>query len=68
MRRAASCLMGHGNGTLYAQWLPFALVPGGTFQRDDDPANTTTASAFSMSTFPITQVQHVAVTGMATPS
>ncbi len=43
-------------------------VPGGTFQRDGGPTNTTTVSGFSMSAYPITQAQYVAVTGKANPS
>ena len=43
-------------------------VPGGTFQRDGGPTNTTTVSGFYMSAYPITQAQYVAVTGKANPS
>ena len=43
-------------------------VPGGTFQRDGGPTNTTTVSGFSMSAYPITQAQYEAVTGKANPS
>jgi formylglycine-generating enzyme required for sulfatase activity len=43
-------------------------VPGGTFQRNADPANTSAVSAFSMSTYEITRGQFVSVTGCADPS
>ncbi|MBU1241740.1 SUMF1/EgtB/PvdO family nonheme iron enzyme [Myxococcota bacterium] len=43
-------------------------VPGGTFQRDADPANLSTVSAFRMSRYEITRAQWVAVTGWADPS
>ncbi len=43
-------------------------VPAGTFQRDADPANLSTVSAFRMSQFEITRAQWTAVTGWADPS
>jgi formylglycine-generating enzyme required for sulfatase activity len=43
-------------------------VPSGTFQRDTDPANLSTVSAFRMSEFEITRAQWYAVTGWADPS
>lgn len=43
-------------------------VPSGMFQRDDNPANTTTISAFRMSQYEITQDQFTTVTGLTNPS
>ncbi|MFZ2958403.1 MAG: SUMF1/EgtB/PvdO family nonheme iron enzyme [Candidatus Ozemobacteraceae bacterium] len=43
-------------------------VPGGTFQRDSTPSNTTTVSAFRMRQYEITQTQFTAVTGLSNPS
>ena len=62
--------------TLYAQWTAGAsspigtllYVPGGTYQRDENPQNTTTVRPFYMSTNEITQAQYVAVTGKTNPS
>ena len=48
--------------------LSMTYVPGGTFQRDGTPTNTTTVSPFYMSTYEITQAQYVAVTGKPNPS
>jgi formylglycine-generating enzyme required for sulfatase activity len=43
-------------------------VPAGTFQRDSDPANTSTVAAFHMSETEITRAQFTAVTGLADPT
>ncbi len=43
-------------------------VPGGSYQRDSNPDNTTTVSPFHMSVYQITQAQYVAVTGEDNPS
>ena len=43
-------------------------VPGGTYQRDATPANTSSIVAFRMSVRDITRAQFVAITGLADPS
>jgi len=63
----ASYMMGPGDLTLYARWMPsvaFISVPGGRFQRDADSENISSVSPFRLSMREITREQFLAVMGI----
>lgn len=64
----ASYVVGPGPATLYAKWtLALVPIPGGTFQRDATPTNTSTVSDFWMGRYEVTVDQLIDV-GMTSRS